>query len=70
MNKTKKYAFLIAVVMLCIVIEFTLSQAKGMINIMPEYKSETIKLPDRTVIHPLKKPYLKEGRSGVIKTAR
>ena len=31
--------------MLCMVIEFTLSHAKGMITNMPEYKSETIKLP-------------------------
>jgi SagB-type dehydrogenase family enzyme len=42
----KKYAFLIAVVMLCMVTGFALSQANGMTNPMPEYKSETIKLPE------------------------
>jgi SagB-type dehydrogenase family enzyme len=43
----KMYAFLIAVVMLCTVTGFALSQANGMTNIMPEYKSETIKLPEQ-----------------------
>ncbi len=46
MNKTKKYAFLIAVVMLCMMTGFALSQSNGMTNTMPEYKSETIKLPE------------------------
>jgi len=32
--------------MLCIVMEFTLSQTKGITNSMSEYKSETIKLPE------------------------
>ena len=44
-SKTKKYAFPFVVVMFCIMME-ALSQAKGTINTMPEYKSETIKLPE------------------------
>jgi hypothetical protein len=46
LNKTTKYVFLTDVVMLCMMPVFALSQAKGMIETMPEYKSETIKLPE------------------------
>jgi SagB-type dehydrogenase family enzyme len=46
LNKSKKYPFLLAMVMLCIMAEFALSQAKGMIQTMTEYKSETIRLPE------------------------
>jgi SagB-type dehydrogenase family enzyme len=46
LNKTKKYIFLIYVVMLCMMPALALSQAKEMIETMPESKSETIKLPE------------------------
>ena len=64
-NKTKKYAFLTAVIMLFTFTGFALLQAREMIDTMPEYKSETIKLPElvQAVPHPLKKPYLREGQS-------
>jgi len=45
-NKAKKYAFLAAVIMLFTFTGFALLQAGEMIDIMPEYKSETIKLPE------------------------
>ena len=45
-NKTKKYAFLTAVIMLFTFTGFALLQAREMIDTMPEYKSETIKLPE------------------------
>lgn len=46
LNKSKKYPFLLAMVMLCIVTEYALSLTKGMTQAMPEHKSETIRLPD------------------------
>ena len=46
LNKSKKYPFLLAMVMLCIMTEFALSLAKGMTQAMPEHKSKTIRLPE------------------------
>jgi SagB-type dehydrogenase family enzyme len=46
LNKSKKSPFLLAMVMLCIMAEFALSQEKGMIQTMTEYESETIRLPE------------------------
>mgnify|MGYP002260233258 CR=1 FL=1 len=45
-NKTKKDAFPAAVIMLLTFAGFALLHAGEMIDIMPEYKSETIKLPE------------------------
>ena len=44
-NKTKKYLFLATVTMLLPFTGFALLQARELIDTMPEYKSETIKLP-------------------------
>ena len=44
-DKTKKYAFLTAAIMLFTFTGFALLQAREMIDTMPEYKSETIRLP-------------------------
>jgi nitroreductase len=47
MNKVKKYAFLLAVIVICTGIVFvTLIYAEERIKSMPKYKSEIIKLPE------------------------
>jgi SagB-type dehydrogenase family enzyme len=46
LNRTKKYAFLLALSMLCIMSEVIVSQVRGMTQTMPENKTETIRLPD------------------------
>jgi SagB-type dehydrogenase family enzyme len=46
LDKSKRYAFLVAIAMLCFMTELELTQGKGVTQAMPEYKSETIRLPD------------------------
>ena len=46
LNKSKKYPLPLAMIMLCIMTGFALSLAKGMTQAMPEYKPETIRLPE------------------------
>jgi len=46
LNKSKKYPFLLSMLMLCSMTEFVLSVARGMTQDMPEHTSETISLPE------------------------
>ncbi len=46
LTKSKKYPFLLVMLILCIMTELALSLAKGMTQAMSEYSSEMIRLPE------------------------
>jgi SagB-type dehydrogenase family enzyme len=46
LNKPREKPFLLVMIMLCIMTEFALSMGTGMTQTMPQYMSETIRLPE------------------------